>query len=257
MIKAPTLDIDGVHHGFLTRKGGASVGIYASLNCGPGSADGPHHVIENRRRAVDRVGLGTVPLVTCCQVHGADVVSVEQPWDLAHAPRADALVTDKPGLALGVLTADCAPVLFADTAAGVVAAAHAGWQGAVAGIVEATLSAMQNLGAKTETIHAAVGPCISQASYEVGPEMMAAVLAVSGWAEDLFVESIGSKHHGHFRFDLPGYVAGRLARMNLGRVEVLGLDTYSDAETFFSYRRTTHHGGGDYGRGVSVIGRKG
>lgn len=255
MIKAPTLDLDGIRHGFLTREGGVSTGIYASLNCGPGSDDVPASVSENRRRAVEMVGLGQVPLVTCSQIHCADVVRITTPWTpwtVADAPKADALVTNQPGLALGVLTADCAPVLFADAVSGVVGAAHAGWKGAVGGVVEATVAAMIDLGATPGTIHAAVGPCINQASYEVGPELQGTVLGVSAWAEELFVVSPDTPDH--FHFDLPGYVAGRLARLNLGRVEILGFDTYSQSQHFFSYRRTTHEGGGDYGRELSAIG---
>jgi len=252
MINAATLKLKGVRHGFLTREGGVSTGIYASLNCGPGSNDLPANVRENRSRAVDMVGLGRAPLVTCSQIHSADVVRVVAPWDTASAPKADALVTDQPGLALGVLTADCAPVLFADANAAIVGAAHAGWKGAVGGVVESTVAAMVELGATPDTIHAAVGPCIAQASYEVGPELRTAVLTVSAWAEELFIAS--SDTAGHFRFDLPGYVAGRLTRLNLGRVEILGFDTYSDSQHFFSYRRTTHLSGGDYGRELSLIG---
>lgn len=252
MIKAPTLDLNGVCHGFLTREGGVSTGIYASLNCGPGSDDIPANVAINRRRAVDMVGLGQVPLVTCDQIHCANVVQVTTPWDQNDAPKADALVTNQPGLALGVLTADCAPVLFADAASGVVGAAHAGWKGAVGGVIEATLAAMVELGADPNAVHAAVGPCISQASYEVGAELRDAVLGASPWAEDTFVGSPDTP--GHFHFNLAGYVAGRLARLPLHRVEVLGFDTYSQPEHFFSYRRTTHDGGGDYGRELSVIG---
>ena len=255
MIKAPTLDLGGICHGFLTREGVVSTGIYASLNCGPGSDDVPVNVTENRRRAVDMVGLGQVPLVTCSQIHSADVVRVRAPWDQSGAPKADALVTDQPGLALGVLTADCAPVLFADAASGVVGAAHAGWKGAVGGVIEATLAAMVELGAKPNAIHAAVGPCISQASYEVGADLRDVVLGASAWAEDSFV--VSPETPGHFHFDLPGYVAGRLARLHLDRVEILGFDTYSQPEHFFSYRRTTHDGGGDYGRALSVIGLAG
>lgn len=252
MINAANLNLKGVRHGFLTREGGVSTGIYASLNCGPGSSDLPASVAENRSRGVDMVGLGRAPLVTCSQIHSADVVRAQAPWDTASAPKADALVTDQPGLVLGVLTADCAPVLFADESAAVVGAAHAGWKGAAGGVIESTIAAMVELGAKPETIHAAVGPCIAQASYEVGPELRDAVLAASAWAEALFIASPDTA--GHFCFDLPGYVAGRLTRLNLGRVEILGLDTCSDSQRFFSYRRTTHKGGGDYGRQISLIG---
>lgn len=251
MLTATVLECANVRHGFLTRKGGASTGVYASLNCGPGSADDADAVRENRKRAVDRAGLGAAPLVTCYQIHSAEVVQVAEPWDQADAPKADALVTNQKGIALGVLTADCAPVLFCDAQAGVVGAAHAGWKGAVGGVLEATVREMVRLGAKPQNIRAAVGPCIHQKSYEVGAELCQAVLTASDWAFALF-EPAGRA--GHYQFDLPGYVAGRLARLELGHFEVLALDTYADEQQFFSYRRTTHQGGGDYGRTLSVIG---
>lgn len=252
MLTATVMECANVRHGFLTRKGGVSEGIYASLNCGPGSADDSASVAENRRRAVDRAGLGVAPLVSCYQVHSADVVRVTEPWGAKDAPKADALVTDQKNIALGVLTADCAPVLFCDAQAGVVGAAHAGWKGAVGGVLEATVREMVRLGGKPQNIRAAVGPCIHQKSYEVGADLCEAVLAASDWAYELFEPSGGRA--GHYQFDLPGYVAGRLARLDIGRFEVLALDTYSDEKQFFSYRRTTHQGGGDYGRALSVIG---
>lgn len=240
-----------MRHGFLSRKGGVSRGAYASLNCGPGSADDASAVAENRNRAVQRAGLDSAPLVTCYQVHSADVVRVTEPWAPADAPKADALVTSQTGLAIGVLTADCAPVLFCDVQAGVVGAAHAGWKGAVGGVLEATVREMVSLGAKPQNIRAAVGPCIHAKSYEVGGELCQAVLTASNWALELFEPS---ERAGHYQFDLPGYVSGRLARMDLSHFEVLAFDTYSDENQFFSYRRTTHQGGGDYGRLLSVIG---
>lgn len=251
MLTALALESPSVRYAFLTREGGVSEGIYASLNCGPGSADDPAHVAENRKRAVTMAGLGFSPLVTCHQVHSPDVIRVTEPWTRENAPKADGMVTDRPGLALGVLTADCAPVLFADAKQGVVGAAHAGWRGAAAGVLEATVREMTALGARPEAIHAAVGPCIAQKSYEVGGDLCQAVLKASDWALDLFTPSGRDEH---YLFDLPGYVAGRLTRLGLGRVEILGLDTYGDERRFFSYRRTTHHGGGDYGRQLSVIG---
>lgn len=251
MFTATALECAHVRHGFLTRKGGVSEGIYAALNCGPGSNDAPEAVIENRRRAVEKIGLGAAPLVTCYQIHSAEVVRVNEPWTPANAPKADALVTNQQGIALGVLTADCAPVLFSDAQAGVVGAAHAGWKGAVGGVLEATVREMVRLGAQSQNIRAAIGPCIHQKSYEVGAELCQAVLQASDWALDLFEPS---GRPDHYQFDLPGYVAGRLARMELARFEVLALDTYADEGQFFSYRRTTHHGGGDYGRALSVIG---
>lgn len=240
-----------MRHGFLSRKGGVSEGVYASLNCGPGSADEPQAVVENRKRAVERAGLAGAPLVTCYQVHSADVVRVMEPWAAQDAPKADALVTNQTGIAIGVLTADCAPVLFCDVQAGVVGAAHAGWKGAQGGVLEATVREMVHLGARAQNIRAAVGPCIHQKSYEVGGDLCKVVLTASDWARELFEPSVLPDH---YQFDLPGYVSGRLARMDLGHIEVLAFDTYSDENQFFSYRRTTHQGGGDYGRLLSVIG---
>lgn len=254
MLTATVLECANVHHGFLTRKGGVSTGVYASLNCGPGSGDAPEAVRENRRLAVERVGLGLAPLVTCRQVHSADVARVTEPWDHADAPEADALVTNETGVALGVLTADCAPVLFCDPQAGVAGAAHAGWKGAVNGVLEATVKEMERLGASQKNIRAAVGPCIHQKSYEVGDDLARAVMEASPWAHDLFEPA---RRAERYQFDLPGYVAGRLARLNLGHFEVIALDTYSDVDSFYSYRRTTHEGGGDYGREISLIGLKG
>jgi len=251
MLTATVLECANVRHGFLTRKGGVSTGIYASLNGGPGSNDDAAAVRENRKRAVERIGMSLAPLVTCYQVHSADVIRVTEPWDQADAPKADALVTNQTGIALGVLTADCAPVLFCDAQAGVVGAAHAGWKGAVSGVLDATVREMVRLGAKPQNIRAAVGPCIHQKSYEVGSELCAAVLTASDWAFELFEPT---QREGHYQFDLPGYVAGRLARLDLGRFEVLAFDTYADENQFFSYRRTTHQGGGDYGRALTVIG---
>lgn len=253
MLTATVLECANVRHGFLTRKGGVSAGIYATLNCGPGSSDDTEAVMENRRRAVERAGLGRAPVVTCDQVHSPDVVRVTDPWDMSAPPQADGLVTDRTGIALGVLTADCAPVLFCDARAGVVGAAHAGWKGAVGGVLENTVTEMERLGASLQNIRAAVGPCIHQKSYEVGEDLAKAVLDDSGWAHDLFEPAPRS---GHFQFDLPGYVAGRLARLGLGHFEVIAMDTYSDEDSFFSYRRTTHQGGGDYGREISIIGLK-
>ena len=251
MIQATTLERANVRHGFLTRRGGVSTGIYASLNCGPGSADDAAAVRENRQRAVKRIGLSFAPLVTAYQVHSADVIRVTEPCDLAAAPKADALVTNQTGIAIGVLTADCAPVLFSDAQAGVVGAAHSGWKGAVGGVLEATVLEMVRLGAKPQNIHAAVGPCIHQKSYEVGTDLCEAVLHASDWALALFAPS---GREGFYQFDLPGYAAGRLERMDIGHFEVLAHDTYSDETQFYSYRRTTHQGGGDYGRALSLIG---
>lgn len=251
MLSAPTLDLSGIRHGFLTREGGVSAGIYAALNCGPGSRDAPDAVAENRARALGALGLDDAKLVTCHQVHSPSVVRVDAPWAQENAPKVDAMVTDKPGLALGILTADCAPVLFADSTAGVVGAAHAGWKGAVGGVLAATVSEMVKLGAKAGRIHAAVGPCIHQPSYEVGAEMRLQVIAASSWADWCFIRS---DREDHYRFDLPSYVSGELQRLNLARVEVVDADTYADERRFFSYRRATHRQEADYGRQISLIG---
>ncbi len=234
-------------HGFLCRVGGVSTGAYASLNTGPGSDDDPAAVAINRRRAVEAVLPGAV-LLSPYQVHGAEVATVVEPW--TERPRADAVVTDRPGLALGILSADCAPVLFADHAAGVVGAAHAGWKGALAGVTDATLAAMEALGASRARIVAAVGPCIAQASYEVDDAFARRFCEHDPANERFFVEA----RPGHPRFDLAGYVAGRLAAAGVARVEITAHDTYADEARFFSYRRATHRGEGDNGRQVSIIG---
>ena len=237
----------GVPHAFLGRVGGVSTGAYATLNTGPGSDDDPQAVAENRCRAVDAVLPGAA-LLSPYQVHGAEVVTVTQAW--TERPRGDALVTGRPGLALGILTADCAPVLLADRQAGVVGAAHAGWKGALAGVTDATLAAMEALGAARARIVAAVGPCIAQASYEVDDAFAARFREHDPANERFFVEA----RPGHPRFDLPGYVAGRLAAAGVARVELTGHDTYADEARFFSYRRATHRSEGDNGRQVTIIG---
>lgn len=240
----------GVRHAFFTREGGVSEGVYASLNCGFGSNDDPGRVAENRARAAGRLGLSVDALVTVYQVHSADVVTVSEPWPSARAPKADGLVTRTPGIALGVLTADCAPVLLADAAAGVIGAAHAGWRGAMGGIVEATARAMEALGAKLAATVAVVGPCIQQASYEVGAEMREAVLGTDRAAADFFRDGdVGGK----FFFDLPGFVGRRLERLGLGTVGRVAADTYADQTRFYSYRRATKRGETDYGRELSAI----
>lgn len=251
MLTATTLDLPGIRHGFHTRENGVSTGIYASLNCGPGSRDDPNAVVENRVRALAGLGLGKAELVTCYQVHSPNVVVVEAPWTQVEAPKADAMVTTQPGIVLGVLTADCAPVLFADVEAGVIGAAHAGWKGAQGGVLKATVSEMVQLGAKAERIHAVVGPCIHQESYEVGEELRLQVIAASSWADWCFEPAT---RPGHFQFDLPSYVSGELQRLDLATVEVLDHDTYGEEHLFFSYRRTTHNQESDYGRQISMIG---
>jgi len=238
----------GVKHGFFGRKGGVSAGIYDSLNCGPGSKDAPEAVRENRARVARTLGAGH--LLSLYQVHGIDVIQVRAPWENgADRPRCDAMVTDRPGIALGTLAADCGPVLFADAEAGVIGAAHAGWKGALAGVVEATVAAMEKLGAQRERIRAALGPTIAQASYEVGPEFPAPFLAERRDNERLFAAAAKPGKH---TFDLPGYIVARLQRLGIA-AEWIGHDTCAGRETYFSYRRTTLAGGGDYGRNVSAI----
>ncbi|MHA6723217.1 peptidoglycan editing factor PgeF [Sphingomonas sp. RS2018] len=238
----------GVPHGFLGRSGGVSDGAYASLNTGIGSHDDPARVAENRRRAVAAVA-PAARLTGLYQVHGAECVTVLTPFDDDYRPRADALVTDVPDIALGILTADCAPVLFADRQAGVVGAAHAGWKGALAGVTDTTLIAMEALGADRSRIVAAVGPCIAQASYEVDDAFRTRFLTEDAASDRFFADAAP----GHSRFNLEGYVAHRLAAAGLRRIELLGRDTYADEDAFFSYRRATNRAEGDAGRQIAII----
>lgn len=240
----------GVPHGFLGRRGGVSTGACAGLNVGVGSGDDPDAVARNRRLAAAAILPGAV-LLTPYQVHSAAVAVVREAFDpfSPDRPRADALVTDRPGLLIGVLTADCAPVLLADARAGVVGAAHAGWKGALAGVTDATLAAMEALGADRGRIVAAIGPCIAQASYEVDDAFAARFAADDPATERFFLAA----RPGHPRFDLEGYVAHRLAAAGVGRIEATGLDTVADGDRFFSYRRATRRGEADYGRQVGAI----
>jgi polyphenol oxidase len=236
-------------HGFLGRRGGVSTGIHAGLNVGLGSQDDQAAVIENRRRAAAAVMPGAA-LVTLYQVHSAEVVTVTAPFPEDARPHADAMVTRTPGLLLGILTADCAPVLFADAEAGVVGAAHAGWKGALSGVTDATIAAMEALGADRTRITAAVGPCIARKSYEVDDGFARRFHDHDPANERFF--SLGRA--GHQQFDLEAYVGARLAQAGIARVDLPGLDTYADEARFFSYRRTTHRGEPDYGRQISLIG---
>ena len=236
----------GIPHGFLGRRGGVSTGPLAGLNVGLGADDEEQAVAENRRRAVDSVLPGAA-LATVYQVHSADAVSVVRPWARAERPRADAMATDRPGLLLAVVTADCAPVLLADREAGVIGAAHAGWRGAHSGVLEAVVGEMAGLGARRECIVAAIGPAIAQPSYEVD----AAFRERFDEAERGFFVPGRS---GRWQFDLPGYAASRLERAGVGRVERLELDTYADERRFYSFRRATHRGEPTYGRQFSLIG---
>ena len=239
----------GMSHGFLGRSGGVSTGELAGLNVGFGSNDDRAAIEENRRRAVAAV-LPEAELVTVHQVHSAEVVFADGAWPQEQRPRADAMVTNRTGLLLGILTADCAPVLFADREAGIVGAAHAGWRGAIAGVTDATVEAMEQLGARRERICAAVGPCIAQASYEVGPEFPAPFLAEDPANAAFFNPSVRA---GHFMFDLSGYVARRLKKLGIASVTALANDTCREEERFFSYRRACLRGEKHYGREISVI----
>ena len=236
-----------VRHGFFTRKGGASSGVFHGLNCGPGSSDQTEAVSINRARVAGAMGIAPEQLVTVHQVHSADVVTVAGPLD--GRPRADAMVTALPGVAVAVLTADCAPVLLADAAAGVVGAVHAGWRGALGGVVERTVDAMAALGAEPERIVAVVGPTISQQSYEVGPELFDAFRAEDDGSARFFAQGRGDR----LLFDLPGYVLARLRAAGVGQAEWTRHCTYARPDLFYSYRRAQHEGAADYGRLISAI----
>jgi YfiH family protein len=241
--------LPGIAHGFFGRTGGVSSGVFATLNCGPGSGDDRAAVRENRRRAAEALAPGAT-LVNVHQIHSATAVAVTEPWALGNGPKADAMATTVPGIALGILTADCAPVLFADSRAGVIGAAHAGWKGALGGVLEAAIDAMERLGAERARIAAAIGPCISQANYEVGPEFRTRFLDPDPANSRFFV---GSDRAGHFRFDLEAYAAARLGAAGLADIGRLSACTYGRETDFFSYRRTTHRRETDYGRQVSAI----
>jgi len=255
MIQAqPLADLAGVQHAFFTRRGGVSSWLYSSLNCGYGSGDSPDNVRENRRRVAARFGLGEPDLLTLYQIHSTDVVTVgSDRWASPGAPKADGLVTDRPGVVLGVMAADCAPVLLADAQAGVVGACHAGWKGALGGVVDTTIEAMEKLGARRERMCIVVGPCIGRDSYEVGPEFPAPFLAQDPGYERFFKPS---PRAGHFIFDLAGYLVARTAKAG-ATATATGHDTLTGTDDFFSYRRNTLQGVRDYGRGLSAIALKG
>jgi len=249
-LEARTLHaLEGVRHAFFGRQGGVSEGVYATLNCGPGSKDSREAVLENRRRATAALAPGA-KLVTLYQIHSAEAVTVTEPWDIPDNPKADAMVTNRPGIALGILTADCAPILLADPEARVIGAAHAGWNGALAGVTDSVTAAMVGLGAKRERIRAAIGPCIAQSAYEVGPEFEARFRAADSENARFFARG---ERPEHWQFDLPAYVAHRLRLSGINQVEDLGVCTYSRPEEFFSYRLTTHRKEPDYGRELSGI----
>ena len=251
MLQAPSLSkLPGISHGFFTRAGGVSDGIYESLNGGVGSEDTPAKVAENRARMAAKLGVAPERFLTCYQIHSPEVVVADTPWLASDRPRADAIVTRTPGLAIGVSTADCGPVLLADAEARVIGAAHAGWRGALTGVIEATVAAMEKLGASRRRIVAAAGPMIRQPSYEVGQDLVDRFVAVEQNTVRFFKPA---KREGHAMFDLGGYVASRLRRAEIGEIEDLGHCTYADPAQFYSYRRATHKSEPDYGRHVNAI----
>jgi len=250
MADAITADLIPVPHGFFTRRGGVSAGAFASLNCSLSSPDDPDAVRQNRALVAQRLDLPPTALVGLKQVHGDAVVTVTEPWPMGQGQAADAMVTDRPGVALGIVTADCAPVLFADAHAGVVGAAHAGWRGAVGGVLESTIAAMTALGASQDRIVAVVGPCIGQASYEVGPDLRDQVLARSAGDAAFFAPG---RREDRWQFDLAGYCAARLRAAALRDVAVTGHDTLADEARFFSHRRRTLAQAGPIGHQISAI----
>jgi YfiH family protein len=251
MLQAQSLSkLPGIRHGFFTRTGGVSEGLYESLNGGVGSEDSPTRVAENRARMAQSLGVNPEHFITCYQIHSPEVVVAEAPWPMTERPRADAIVTRVPNLAIGVSTADCGPVLLADPQARVIGAAHAGWRGALTGVIEHTLAAMEKLGAKRSGIIAAAGPMIRQPNYEVGQDLMDRFVAVEPNTVRFFKPAA---RPGHAMFDLPGYIASRLRRAGIESIEDIGLCTYADPAQFYSYRRATHRGESDYGRHINAI----
>ena len=247
---ARSLAVDGVRHGFFGRQGGTSEGLFESLNCGFGSSDARLQVTANRARVAKVMGIESAHLLTVHQIHSAHVVTVNESWSPADSPQADAMVTNQPGIGLGVLAADCAPVLFADAEAGCIGAAHSGWRGAFDGVLEATVKAMEALGARPDRIRAVIGPCISKVAYEVGPEFVERFDARNPEWTGYFHPS---DKEGHSYFDLPQFALDRLQAAGLEMAETLDLCTYQHKDAYFSYRRTTHQGEPDYGRNISVI----
>jgi YfiH family protein len=250
MIKASTLAFDGIRHGFFTREGGVSGGLYATLNGGVGSKDDAGHVAENRARMAGALGVAPERFLTAYQIHSPQVLVVETPWTAETRPRADAIVTRMRALAIGISTADCGPVLLADPKARVIGAAHAGWRGALTGVVEAAIGAMEQLGAKRGEIRAVLGPMIRQQNYEVGADLIARFGAEDPASNRFFA---AAARDGHAMFNLAGYISSRLSRAGIHHIEDLGHCTYADPAKFFSFRRTTHRGEADYGRHVNAI----
>lgn len=244
-------NLPGVAHGFFGRSGGASTGIFASLNCGPGSGDEREKVIENRCRTLRALTESPrAQLLTLYQIHSSAAVIVTEAWDFGNRPQADAMVTNVSGIALGILTADCAPVLLADAEANVIGAAHAGWKGAVTGVIASAVSAMEQLGAERRHMTAAIGPCISQNNYEIGEKLRDMFLAANPANAAFFLPS---NRGGHWRFDLQAFVARQLKQLDVKSVERISGCTYAQEKDFFSFRRATHRGEKDYGRQLSAI----
>jgi YfiH family protein len=251
MLQARSLSaLPGIRHAFFTRAGGVSEGIYESMNGGLGSEDAPAKVAENRARMAAALGVKPANFLSVYQIHSPNVAVADAPWPAAERPRADAIVTRTPGLAIGIGTADCGPVLFADAEARVIGAAHAGWRGALTGVLEATITEMEKLGAKRQRIAAAAGPMISQRNYEVGQDLIDRFLQADQDNARYFAEA---SRPGHAMFDLPGYVIDRLKRASIAQVEDLGCCTYADPVQFYSYRRSTHRKEPDYGRHINAI----
>ncbi len=251
MITSETLAGTGsIQHGFFTRRGGVSSGVLSSLNCGFGSNDTPENVAENRNRAMAKINCSADTLNTVYQIHSPDVVVADKAWTRDDRPKADAIITNVKNLAIGILTADCTPVLFADLETGIIGAAHAGWKGALGGVLENCVGAMESIGAKRSQITAVIGPCIHQKSYEVGPEFKSTFLDHAATNVQFFKSS---ERDQHSLFDLPGFVSSRLKSLNIAEVDDVAIDTYADKDRFYSYRRTTHLNEQDYGRGLSAI----
>ncbi len=251
MLQAQSLSrLARVRHGFFTRSGGVSQGVYATLNGGTGSNDAPEKIAENRARMAAALGVPPDRLLTAYQIHSPDVVVAEEPWTHEARPRADAIVTRTPALAIGVSTADCGPLLFAEAEAGVIGAAHAGWRGALTGVIEATVAAMEALGGKRSRIAAALGPTIRQPNYEVGPEFVDRFLATDTTNARFFRPA---ERDGSVRFDLTGYIAERVHRAGIDEFEDLGHCTFAEPERFYSYRRMMRLGEPDYGRHINAI----
>lgn len=251
MITSDTLNaITDIQHGFFTRRGGVSTGVLSSMNCGFGASDTPENVTENRDRAMKMIGSTASRLNTVYQIHSPDVVVADKGWSFDERPKADAIVTRTRNLAIGILTADCTPVLFADARNGVIGAAHAGWRGALGGVLENCIVAMESIGAERSYISAVIGPCIHQESYEVGAEFKSAFVDATPSNAAFFSPS---KRDQHYQFDLPGFVKSRLSLLDLKTIDDVTIDTYADSERFYSYRRTTHNNEHDYGRGLSAI----